>query len=471
MDMIQQWAYLEPRKLALVSPNHTYTWQQLDQVVNSITFQLVEQNVQRGSIVAMIAKNEPLAVALYLACLRIGALCALMPPQSVKAVQQKLDIIQADFCWLGDAANDLSGSILCPEISFDANIERTGPVIDASSDQQWVYGYRFDGEQQASIVFTSGSTGIPKAVVHCVKHHIASAEGLTQCFEFNRNDSWLLSLPIYHVSGLSIIWRWLNKGATVKIGQGNLLEDLYQVTHASLVPVQLLGLLEQANQLSLKRVLLGGGHIPQLLTEKATKEGIECWVGYGMTETASTVIAKQVDGSATSGSLLPLRQMKVENDRVYVAGETLAQGYLSEGTLTPLVTEISPWFDTKDLAKVHHFSEQPDEFEILGRADNLFISGGENIHCEEIEGALTRHSNIKQAVVIPIEDEKYGQRPVVFIDETSPLDPQTYQEFLLQFIDKFKCPDAYYPLPSHLMNSGIKISRSELKRYYAQIHN
>ncbi|OEF26962.1 o-succinylbenzoate--CoA ligase [Vibrio rumoiensis] len=459
MDIIQKWAQAEPNKIAFVTPTQGYSWKVLDDTIDALSYQLAQQQVQQGSVIGLISKNEPKAVLLYLACLRLGALCAFMPPQPLKAIQQKITIIQADLCWLGDSAVGIVPSMECPMLSIN---------FDAISAQGTLTDDVFDDTQPASIVFTSGSTGAPKAVVHCVKHHLASAQGLTEHFQFDAEDSWLLSLPIYHVSGLSILWRWLCKGAQLVMGSGELIKDLQQVTHASLVPTQLQRLLEQPYAIKVKRVLLGGGHIPLSLTQAASEQGIECWVGYGMTETASTVIAKKVDGSPTSGFLLPNRKIKVESGRIFVAGDTLALGYLVEGKLTPLISDQSPWFDTKDLGLVHCRESHADEIEILGRVDNQFISGGENIHCEEVESALNRHPNIKQAMVLPIPDAQFGQRPIAFIEYVSELPDEEYQTFLLQYIDKFKCPDVYYALPNSLMNTGIKLSRSELKRYYHQ---
>ena len=466
MDLIQQWCVEHSEKTALVTPTNSYTWQQLDEEISQLSLQLKAQGVSNNHIIAVISKNEPEAVFLYLAALRLGALCALMPPQPIMAINQKLNIIQANFVWLSKAIDSLDESELSlPSLSFALGKSLSLTCAPTGTKQS----YHFNSQQFASIVFTSGSTGTPKAVVHAVKHHIASAQGLTQQFLFEAHDSWLLSLPIYHVSGLSIIWRWLAKGAKLVIGRGDLQSDIQQVTHASLVPIQLQRLLDSGQPIPLKRVLLGGSHIPLSLTERASKQEIECWLGYGMTETASTVIAKQVDASPTAGALLPFRKIKLQDGRIYVAGETLAAGYLFQGQLTPLVTDEQPWFDTKDLGQCYQQSGKPDEYIILGRADNQFISGGENIHCEEIEAVLIRHPDIKQALIIPVEDKQYGHRPVAFIDTETLQTSNVYQAYLLSHLDKFKCPDAYYLLPTHLMNSGIKISRADLKKYYQEI--
>ena len=74
------------------------------------------------------------------------------------------------------------------------------------------------------MTLTSGSTGLPKAVVHNVSAHLANAEGVCALMNFGKDQSWLLSLPIYHVSGQGIVWRWLYAGATLVLPK----EDFYQ---------------------------------------------------------------------------------------------------------------------------------------------------------------------------------------------------------------------------------------------------
>ncbi|WP_225874250.1 o-succinylbenzoate--CoA ligase [Vibrio algicola] len=487
-DMIQHWHQKSveqanmlkapaAKAVALKTADCSYSWQQLDQKIDAVAQNLVTQGLAANNIVAAVGKNHPDMVILYLACVRLGALCALIPPQSPALLQQKLDIIQAQFLWLGEGCSALDSSLFTAHPTHNAQIvalqidgvNNSGASTVTSRSNPQLNQYQ--PTNPASIVFTSGSTGTPKAVVHLAKQHLASAQGLIAEFEFNAQDSWLLSLPMYHVSGLSIIWRWLSQGAQLVIGSGELICDLQGVTHASLVPTQLQRVLDAAVSapLKLKRVLLGGAHIPVSLTNQAAEQGIECWAGYGMTETASNVIAKKCDGSPTAGHVLAHRKIKLQQGRIYVAGEVLAAGYLSQGKLTPLVTQQQPWFDTKDLGIEHELKEDKGdlcEIEIVGRADNLFTSGGENIHCEEIEAALIQHPQISQAIVIPVADAQYGHRPIAFLQTTSLQTEPEYKAFLLSYLDKFKCPDGYFLIPRSLLSTGIKISRAELKRYY-----
>jgi len=260
------------------------------------------------------------------------------------------------------------------------------------------------------------------------------------------------------VSGLAIIYRWLGSGATIKIGVGDLAQDIQGVTHASLVSTQLKRLLDNEMKLSLSHVLLGGSHVPLALSQQAEKLGIETWLGYGMTEAASTVTAKRIDAEYSAGELLPKRQLRLEGQRIYIGGETLASGYYLQGKLLPITEQ--GWFDSKDLGEM-----VGRELKIIGRADNLFISGGENVHCEEIEQVLNRIPFIARSVVVPIEDSEFGHRPIAVIATTDTIDEQKIAEYLKDSLIKLKWPIAYYKMPEELQQSGIKVPRHKVKQW------
>ncbi|MGV2839518.1 o-succinylbenzoate--CoA ligase, partial [Vibrio cyclitrophicus] len=322
----------------------------------------------------------------------------------------------------------------------------------------------FSPQSLASIVFTSGSTGNPKAVAHTLQQHLCSAQGLLDVFHFEQADTWLLSLPMYHVSGLAIVHRWLAAGGCIKIGSGKLESDIEGCSHASLVATQLHRLLKSKQALTLTHVLLGGSHIPEALGLEAQQMGIETWLGYGMTEAASTVTAKPIDGTKTAGFVLDQRQLKIEDQRIYIGGNTLASGYYYQGDLTPLVDDQG-WFDSKDLGEW-----VGEQVSIIGRADNQFISGGENIHCEEIERALNQLSAINQAFIVPIEDDEFGFRPVAIVDCTDLPPKEWFAEQLNGRLERFKFPVEYYHMPEQ-EQQGIKVSRTVLAQWLQQIRS
>ncbi|MDO6707199.1 o-succinylbenzoate--CoA ligase [Photobacterium sp. 1_MG-2023] len=460
----RHWAAVRPEHLALRTADESYNWRTLAKKVDALAAHLSAQGVASGDVVTVIGKNSPALVFLHLACLQLGVTTAFVMPQPAIRLSEKLAVLyrpgQPHWVWFGpvqpddpsDSANKADGL----PMRADITLLDLDAAFSSAPRKEAVPETACRSERLASILFTSGSEGVPKAVAHTQAQHLASARGLLAVFSFQPSDCWLLSLPLYHVSGLAIVYRWLSVGACLKVGRGALAQDIQDVTHASLVVTQLKRLLERQPPLSLSQVLLGGSDVPVALCQQAAQQGIQTWLGYGMTEAASTVTAKQIDGIATAGRVLPNRQVQLINNRILIGGDTLASGYFHQGKITPLV-DAQGWFDTRDLGQWID-----GELRILGRADNQFISGGENIHCEEIEGVLNRHPAIRQSMVIPVACEVYGARPVALIDTSEELTALNLTPWLANRLERFKFPDTFYRMPQ-LPQTGMKVSRKAMK--------
>lgn len=444
LSPLKQWAQLSPSLLALHHQERQYNWAELAQLVDEVSASLSAQGLARGEVLTCVGKNSLDLLLAYLACMEIGAVCALTMPQTQVELENKLTSLYM-------TGSERKVWVEPPNLMLSSLSTMTIARADLAD-----YPAGYQADNLASIVFTSGSTGTPKAVAHTSAQHLASASGLLEKFTFKQSDSWLLSLPMYHVSGLAIIYRWLHAGATLKVGSGLLQEDIRHVTHASLVATQLQRLLDSNTPLELTRVLLGGSHIPVSLSHKAEQQGIETWLGYGMTEAASTVTAKRVDSDYTAGKVLPKRRVKLEGQRIYIGGETLASGYYQQGSLEPIVQDA--WFDSKDLGEWAN-----GELKIIGRADNLFISGGENIHCEEIEAVLNQLPEVIQSIVVPVEDEEFGHRPVAVIQSHQRLDIECIEQRLGQSLTRFKWPVATMSCRSFFVSRGSKCREKQSK--------
>ncbi|NAZ97886.1 o-succinylbenzoate--CoA ligase [Vibrio toranzoniae] len=462
-----QWAQQNPHQTALVIPNRAYTWLQVSVLVSDYQQRLSAQGLSEGDVLTIVGKNQAEVIPVYLAALNLGVVCAFTMPQPAARLMQKLESLYSPsdrrYLWLLESGRldlsnvaDLNTQLLTLPCLND--LDGNDKLIATSEPPS------FNPHNLASIVFTSGSTGKPKAVVHTLDQHLCSAVGLLDVFQFKGNDTWLLSLPMYHVSGLAIVHRWLVAGGCIKIGSGKLELDIEGCSHASLVATQLHRLLKGKQALTLTHVLLGGSHIPEVLGLEAQQMGIETWLGYGMTEAASTVTAKPVDASSTAGFVLNHRQLKIENQRIYIGGDTLASGYYHQGQLRPLVDEHG-WFDSKDLGVW-----DGEQVSIIGRADNQFISGGENIHCEEIERALNQLTEVKQAFIVPVEDSEFGFRPVAIVDCDEVPTKEWFAEQLQGSLERFKFPIDYYRMPEQ-EQQGIKVSRAGLVSWLSQHRN
>ncbi len=285
----------------------------------------------------------------------------------------------------------------------------------------------------ATYLFTSGSSSSPKIACHTFQNHILSAQGSSLKTPLTESSLWALSIPLYHVGGLAILFRTYLSRARILISK-----NWTPATHLSLVPTHLYRLLRDNISLpNLQILLLGGAPLTNLQTPWPILPT------YGMTEMSSQIV--------TDHTLHPHAEMHIAPDgEIFVRGGVLFQGYLN----TPLHLHDG-WFATGDLG-----TWQSNRFQILGRKDNLFISGGENIQPEEIEEALRIHCHIFDAIVIPLPDPEFGARPAVFLPDPSLL-PQI-QSQLKEVLPKFKIPIQAFPLPSNL---GLKPNRKKLASF------
>ncbi|MDP7174865.1 MAG: AMP-binding protein, partial [SAR324 cluster bacterium] len=349
-------------------------------------------------------------------------------------------------------------------------------------------------EAWASIIFTSGSSGSLKAVVHSLANHFYSALGANQKMPLNPGDRWLMSLPLFHVGGLAIFFRTLLSGAAIvlPVEKQTLANSLKynNITHLSLVPTQLHRLLQtnagRDSLLKLKLILLGGSVIPETLLDQCAELGLNVNTTYGSTEMASQVAT----GKKGCCQILPFREVRIssENDayhEIEVRGKTRFLGYLDESGLRQPFDK-NGWFKTGDLGTLdvkpairNNFQPEKkcgesrkllkDQSEIyhnltvLGRKDSMFISGGENIHPEEIERVLFKSGMIREAAVVPVKDVEFGARPAAFLQYTESASEAELVKFLKKQLVSFKVPELLLPWPEETW-AGLKPKRKELSQ-------
>lgn len=437
----------------------TINWRQLATKINRLAKNLHEQGISQQSAIALYGKNSAELVLLYLASIQLGAkVLGINPAYSVEQMQQLCISNQVDFYFSTEQQNiPKLTAIKLNTINFNELEENYCFDINLAFALQSL-------ERPATMTLTSGSTGKPKAVVHNVMAHMANAKGVCQLTKFSQNDAWLLSLPLYHVSGQAIIWRWLTVGAELHLPQQDFYQSVLNASHASLVPTQLQRLLEyltsaQLKDYRLKHLLLGGSHISPELTAALNRFAINSYSGYGMTEMASTVFAKKSDTSSGVGQPLAGREFCLVNGEIWLKGAGLALGYWQDGKIHSLLNEQG-WLATNDKGQW-----RDNELFIEGRLDNMFISGGENIQPEQIETLIMQHQDVEQVFILPKEDQHFGHRPVAVICFKQGFSRQAIenlQNWLQPRLERFKQPIDYLPLDLELQKGNIKISRTQL---------
>ena len=435
------------------------SYEELDLVVSAAALRL--GGLEPGSRVALYLPKDERYVALVLALIRAGhAACPIsdrLPPWGVARLLERAacsTLISDDEELLQTVSADLLR--LMPEALLEdvsqGTSGRSGPID-------------IPLERPASIISTSGSTGVPKAALHTFGNHYHSALGSNANIALRPGDRWLHSLPLYHVGGLSILFRCLLAGATVALphrgtSPGESIAGLC-ATHVSLVSTQLSRLLRENVDLGgLEAVLMGGGPVPSSLVDEALARGLPLHTSYGLTEMASQVTTTPPDASLeelrTAGRVLPNREVSIsESGEILVRGETLFAGYV-EGEELDRPLDEEGWFHTRDLGEL----DEDGYLRVGGCMDNLFISGGENIQPEEIEEALCRLEGIDEAVVVPVPDEEFGARPVAFV-RMNDGDPRDLARELEPVLPRFKIPISFHPWPERARR-GMKVDRTSL---------
>jgi O-succinylbenzoic acid--CoA ligase len=451
-------ALAAPKTAALVGASGITSYEELDRMVSAAALHL--RGLEPGSRVALHLPKDERYVALVIALIRAGHVaCPVsdrLPPRGVAQLLGRAScsaLISEDEELLQTAGAGLSRP--APETLLRDGEQRAEP---ADVPQ----------ERPATIIFTSGSSGAPKAALHTFGNHYHSALGSNTNIALRPGDRWLHSLPLYHVGGLSILFRCMLAGATVALPQpGTSLGESIAglgATHVSLVSTQLSWLLrEDAYLVGLEAVLMGGGPVPPSLVDEALARGLPLHTSYGLTEMASqvttTLPGASIEELRTAGRVLPNREVSIsKSGEILVRGETLFAGYV-EGEEPDRPLDAEGWFHTRDLGEI----DESGYLRVGGRMDNLFISGGENIQPEEIEEALCRLDGIDEAVVVPVLDEEFGARPVAFVRAAGRM-PEELARKLEPLLPRFKIPISFHPWPEEARR-GMKADRAVLREW------
>ncbi|WP_434086805.1 o-succinylbenzoate--CoA ligase [Shewanella rhizosphaerae] len=454
---------------------------QLAQRVRQCARQLHDLGVTSGDKLACVDQNSLALVVLYWACIDLGAIfCPLNPRFPRAQIARLAERYDFNYFWAGEAYQDLLPEPgLTLSLDAEASLAKTrdnqveATKVEATkAEVTKVEKIRIDTARPCNIILTSGSSGMPKAAVHCLNNHIASALGSTQKIPLVRGDNWLLSLPLFHIGGLAIVNRCALAGAamTLPAPDLSLAKQLkaMPLTHLSLVATQLVRLLNDAPESlkGLKALLLGGGAIDEQLIERLTPLGIPAFTSYGMTEMSSQITTARANAQGSCGFALPGRELKIIDEVIYVRGETLFLGYLGDKPPHKLTRPLDDdgWFCTQDRGRL----TPGGELLILGRTDNMFICGGENIQPEEIEVLLRSYPGIEEALVFGVADEEFGLLPAAII-KGKVASPAMLEAFLCQHIARFKRPRRYFPWPE-VEQTGLKLPRKLVIQAVAEHH-
>ncbi len=449
---------------ALLEGGRTWSFREWDVLVEQTAGALTRMGLKPGSRMMVRCHNSVRMAVLLTAAWRRGVtVCPVSYRFPSKAVADLCRLVRPDWLVVDDGERRArwhgpDRAVLEDLVSLEP---RWRPRAGGETEIE------LPDAQAATILFTSGSTGRPRGVCHTLAAHLAAAKASNRNLPFGAGHRWLLSLAVFHVGGLAILTRALEGGGAVVFPreQEALATALVDggATHVSVVATQLeelLATLERCPE-HLGAMLTGGGPVPPDLVARAVAAGYPLLATYGATETASQVATTPpgagVEALNTAGRALPCWQVRIgEGGEILVRGEPLLQGWLGDDGLQPAV-DREGWYHTGDLGSL----SDGGELTVLGRADQMFISGGENIHPEEIERVLCGHPHIREAVVVAVPHERYGARPVAFVrgvDDRLP-GAEELERWANERLPRFKVPDRFEAWPRMPDQPGFKPDR------------
>ncbi|MFY3792192.1 o-succinylbenzoate--CoA ligase [Ureibacillus sp. MALMAid1270] len=472
-NWILQRAFLTPKRHALTFEGKTWTFEQIKKISVERAYQLTSLGIKENSRIAIIGRSRPELIFIMYACMHLKCEMVLLNRKLAKdELAYQINDAEVTCVFVDDEDQHLlpdnTNILLFSEVE---KCEGTPIQIET----EWSL------EQTTSIMYTSGTTGFPKGVRQTVGNHQSSALASVLNIGLSEEDVWLCAVPLFHISGLSILIRSLLYGNEVKLYEkfdaNGAVEDISsgRVSIMSLVAVMLERILNGLEENGLKAspkfktVLAGGGPFPRDYLLRAEKVNLPIQQTYGMTETSSQTATLASEDAirklGSAGKPLFFNQIKIAeaNGKPHVEGEILVRGpHVTPGYVGQFSSRsatVDGWLHTGDIG----YLDEEGYLYVVDRRSDLIISGGENIYPAEIENVLMAHSSIREAGVCGTTDETWGEVPIAFVVLKNETTKEEIYEHCIEHLAKYKVPKEIYFVESLPRNGSNKLMRRKLK--------
>lgn len=433
-DIIPNWleqrAETSPGHAALMYEGRSISFADLAARAAAVSGRLRHLGVSRGDRIALLIGNRPEFVEILNAAARLGAVIVplngrLSPTEIARQLEDSNPRVLLYDKATRDTVAAVREMLAISAVSVDVDALNGDPVLDEIAGDPDRGSPTIDLQAAHCMVYTSGSSGRPKGVLLTFGNFFWSAVGSAFNLGVHRDDRWLACLPFCHVGGLSILLRSVIYGTSAVIHHGfdparvDRALDEDRVTIISVVANMLQRLMETRGDRPfppwLRCVLLGGGPAPLALLQACRARRLPVMQTYGLTEAASQVAtlapadAERKLGSAGKpllGTEVLLRGIDGpvptgEVGEILIRGPSVSPGYLNS---VGDVQRQDGWFCTGDLGRL----DDEGFLYVMGRRDDMIISGGENVYPAEVEAALQAHPAVAEACVFGVPDERWG---------------------------------------------------------------
>jgi len=500
---VQRWADLHPDKPAIIFKEAQITYSELNRRANRASCWLQSLGIEKGDRVAAMLKNCPEFMELFLACARLGAIFVPLnfrsaPPELdyfLKNCRPRLFVFGSEFM---DTVSKLDFKTNMPGVLLSAmgKVSNQGSILNYTSETAVFNGQSpflthslgpTDPEEPQVIMYTSGTTGLPKGAVLSHRKTFFNCLNADIFFKLHVDDIMLIIMPLFHSGGLFIqASPTIYKGATIvlhsKFDPRKFYQDIerYKVTKFLGVPTIYNAVVnvdpQERGDISSLKVCAGGGEkTTPALFEKCREAGLAFRQVMGQTETSILLWASEEDSFQKPGTVgRPVFHAEVnvvdkngkpvkpgEVGEIVVKGSIMMKEYWQDAVRTE-ETIRNGSLHTGDLARI----DEDGYFYLVDRARDMYISGGENVYPAEVELVLKELPEIEDIAIVGIPDETWGEVGHAFVIPKTgqTLNAEDIVKFCKARLAAFKCPRKFTFCEEFPRTSIGKVLKRELIR-------
>ncbi|MBI9070979.1 MAG: o-succinylbenzoate--CoA ligase [Melioribacteraceae bacterium] len=460
IDLNNDWlAQTDENKLAIKTPGNEYSYRELKKQTNIIASSLTGNGFGENDYLPILLNDNLSFITTVYAAWSINAVP--VPINTRLSVSE----IKTILTQLKTSRVIVDKSIKIKELAtIDYSSLLNGTAVTKKK-------FEFNKNRTALILFTSGTTGVPKGIIHTFSSLYKSVVNTDSITKTTVDDKWLVSLPFYHIGGFLIFLRALLTGSMVIVPQSLSTEDLLssikqdQPTVISLVPTMLKRLLDENLEIpeSVKCVFVGGSASLDELIIKGLEAGLPLVKVYGSSETGAMLAAIGLNElrkyPSASGKAFENVEVIIDgrDGEILVKSESLFKGYINKQTSN--IDEYG-FYHTSDFGYI----DINGYLYINSRREDLIITGGENVNPNEVESAIVKYSGVEEACVFSLNDEEWGQIVCAAIKCSYSLEKSQIYNFLKTELAGYKIPKQIFFVNFIPKTSLGKPQKEELKR-------
>lgn len=489
-DILARRAELGPERIAMedIVLGDQVSYRDMNRRTGCTAALLAGLGVSQGDRVAVLCRNRIEFFELLFACARLGAL---LVPLNWRMPPSELEPLLAD-CgagWLLYGAEDADvAQGLTTKQLVRINLDEAGSAgfCESRDAHQPLAGRTtWPSDETWYLLYTSGTTGLPKAVIQTYGMALANYINISQAMGLRAEDTTLNYLPLFHTGGINLTaLPALIMGARVLVTPGFDVERTVELLETGRldtffgVPAiyQAISLHSRFDELDLSRVRCwgcGGAPMPEKLLEQFARRGATVLNGMGMTETGPTVFLmdeanfKNKPGSVGKPQLMTSVRLvgadgrdvpRGETGELWFSGLNITPGYYKRPDATAEALVDGTWLRSGDLGR----QDEDGYYYIVGRLKDMYISGGENVYAAEVENKLAEHPDVLEAAVIGVADEKWGEVGCAYLlarpGHTLPTDAEL-TAFCRQYLAPFKVPIYLIPVADFPRTAAGKVQK------------